>query len=386
MARWFLEYRYWLLAILIGLGCDGGTATRADESYELLWEHPTPRQLPQSLRVDRGGQLLHVALKSGGFLTLDVSGSMPRERATLPTSVFGGLDVMHLDQQGDFVFLALGDFFHAAGAHAGLAVVDVSRPATPRVVGLWKSPEKMQGAAAVLVEGRNVYLGAMGHGVLIFEWEPGRPLQPISTFLPDVDFPRPNPGRTAHPNARGLAIQGNLLYVADDAGGLRVWDVSKPREPREVGRHVLPGMKHKQQAYNQLVLDGHLAYVAIDYAGLEVVDIRDPRNLRSIAWWNPWNAHTLGNLWFNSGGHTNQICFDKQRRRVWLSAGDAELMAVDISRPDQPALASQYGAAKDGLGAWGLACAGDRVYLTYITAVVPFSGRWAGIKALRVKR
>ena len=135
----------------------------------------------------------------------------------------------------------------------------------------------------------------------------------LSTFQPDVDSPRKNPGLIQHPNACGLAIRGRLLFVANDAGGLRVLDMKDRTQPREIGRYINAAMARKQQAYNNIVIQGDRAYIAIDYAGLEIVDISNHRNIRQLGWWNPWDAHTLKNLWFNSPGHTNQLKLDASR-------------------------------------------------------------------------
>ena len=185
---------------------------------------------------------------------------------------------MNLAQQGDLLLLALGGHFAASGTkHAGLGIVDVSNPRRPKLLAVWQSAEKLKGGAVVAAEGGFAYLGAMSEGVMIFDIrDPARP-QRLITFQPDVDFPRRNPGRVQHPNSRGLAVRGNMLFVANDAGGLRVLDVKNRDRPVEVGRYINSAMARKQQAYNNIVLRGRLAYIAVDYAGLEIVDVSNPR-------------------------------------------------------------------------------------------------------------
>ena len=371
-------------ALLLAVAATPAAADPA--TLAVAWEYATPGVLPQALLRDRAGRAyLHVALKTGGLATLDISGpaAAPKRVAAVGIEKLGGLDVMHLAQQKHLLYLALGDFFRATGSPAGLAVVSVADPHAPKVLGVWKSDGTLQGAAAVVVRDRYAYLGGMGHGVFVLDVADPKAVRKVAEILPDVDFPRKNPGRLQHPNARGLALQGRYLYVAFDAGGLRVIDVADPLRPREVGRYVNGGMKGKQQAYNNLVIDGTTAYVATDYAGMEVLDVRDPRDIRPVAWWNPWKADTPENLWFNSPGHTNQIEFDPKRRLVYLSAGDSELLVVDVSERTRPRLAARYGEPRDRLGAWGLTVAGDFVYLAYITAAVPFHGTWSGIKAVK---
>jgi len=368
----------------LGLALLFGRAAAEPDSLPVIWEFPTPRGLPQALLHDQTGRdCLYAALKNGGLAILDVSRPQPASLATIGTDQTGGLEVMHLAQQKERLYLALGDFFNARGALAGLAVVDVANVRKPRVLGVWRSPEKLQGAAAVIVRDRHAYLGAMGHGVFVLDVHDPNSIREVAAVLPDVDFPRKNPGKLQHPNARGFALKDRYLYVAFDAGGLRVIDVGDPSKPREVGRYINSGMKQKQQAYNNLVIEGTTAYVAIDYAGMEVLDIQDPGHIKQVAWWNPWKAETRDNLWFNSPGHTNQIEYDAARRLVYLSAGDSDLLVVDVSERKEPKLVAKVGRPKDKLGVWGLTIAGKHAYLAYITAAVPFHGTWSGIKAVK---
>ena len=360
------------------------TNTLAAE-LELVWEYDTGQHLPMAAIADQLERpYLYVALKSGGFGVLDISNSAPRQVARVEIESFKQMDVMNLSQDGKRLLLALGGHFASPGSkHAGLAVVSVANPRRPQVLSVWQSANKLKGGAVVVSDGKFAYLGAMSAGVMIFDLADPTRIRLLSTFQPDVNFPRENPGRVQHPNSRGLAIRGDLLFVANDAGGLRVLDVKDRRKPVEIGRYINAAMARKQQAYNNLVIDGDRAYIAVDYAGLEIVDISNPRKMRQIGWWNPWDAHTLKNLWLNSPGHTNQLSLDSRRKLVYLSAGDSELQVVDVSKPNRPRLASHFGQAKNKLGVWGLATSQDLIFLTYIKTVVPFQGTWSGVKAVK---
>lgn len=66
-----------------------------------------------------------------------------------------------------------------------------------------------------------------------------------------------------------IVISGDLAYVANGFGGLGVYDLSKPTEPREIGRCELEGYTAGVE------VEGALAYVA---AGIRLVtiDVSDP--------------------------------------------------------------------------------------------------------------
>ena len=368
-----------LYAIL--LSAPAGAASGSQGPLSVKWEYATGADLPQSVAVDAGRRpYIYVALKSGGLLVLDTSEPQPAPAAIVGRSQLGGLDAMYVTQQGDRLYLALGDFFNAHGDKAGLAVVNIKNPKQPKVAATWSTDRPVQGAATVLVDGDYAYLGAMTEGVFVFEKSS---LRLVSVIRPDPDYPRRNPSRTMRPNARGLAMYQDTLFIAYDAGGIRALDVSDKKNPREIGRYINPKVGlAKQQAFNNLVIDWPYAYAATDYCGMDVVDIRDPAHMRLAGWWNPWRCDKMSNLWFNSGGHTNQIGLDAARHLVYLSAGASELQVVNVADPASPRLAAQYRDAKKKQGAWGMTLAAEAVYLDYITAFIPFQGSWAGVRAV----
>lgn len=360
-------------------------AEETAKSLKLAWEYATPQELPQGIVTDvLARPYLHVAMKNGGLLILDSAHKPgPKVVAKIGLEQFANLHVMNLTQRGVYLYLALGDFFDArAGAPAGLAVVDVKNPRQPKVLAVWKSTETLRGSAVVVVAGNYAYLGAMSEGVMIFNVSKPDKIERVSTYQPEIHFPRKDPSKVHHPNARGLAIQGNLLYVAYDAGGLRILDVTDKKQSKEIGRYVNKAMEKRTQAYNSVVVDKKLAYLPCDYAGLEIVDVEDPRDIRAVGWWNPWEAQTLKNTWFNSPGHTNQIFFDATKKLAYLSAGANELQVIDVSTPAAPRLAASYRETNAKLGVWGVAGSNDRIYLAYVTSFIPFRGTWAGIKAV----
>ncbi|MEM7250622.1 MAG: hypothetical protein AAF493_04330 [Pseudomonadota bacterium] len=359
------------------------TASAADVTA--IADYSTAPHLPLAVAIDkRDSNTIFVAQKAGGFLVLRLAGDEFVRVAHLPKRHFQHQDVTYLKRRENVVFATLGDHFAAGGAKAGLARIDVSDPAKPKVTAVWTSKTTLRGSAHVEVDGATAYLGAMQHGVFVLDLRQSTRIRELTRILPDKDFPLPNPRGPREPASRGLALKGNILFVANDAGGLRAIDIANPRQPREIGRHINPKMGNKPQAYNKVLIVRDRAYVAIDYCGFEVVDIRDPRNMRQISWWNPWQCEQFKNVWFNSPGHTNQMVING--REVWLSAGDSELLSLDVSTPRRPQLAWRHGAPRNGRGTWGLNATDERIYLTYIRTPIPFRGTWAGIIALDVQR
>lgn len=386
-ALWFL-----LPAFGCGEGSPGEPEDPTPTEISLRWEYGTGSHLPLAVVPDAEGRdALYVAQKTGGVLVLDVGAEPPAAVGAVARNALGGLDAMQLVQRGNLLYVALGDFFAASGAHAGLAVIDVTDFSAPTVVGSWRGAEVESGSAVVVVDAGIAYLGAMREGIYVLDVSVPSDIRLVTKFLPDPDFPVENPNDIQHPNARGLAVAGNFLYVCDDAGGLRVIDVSDPSSPEEAGRYLNQDVVGKQQAYNSVILDGNRAFLAVDYCGFEVVDITNPEAMTRLGWFNPWSCESPSNAWINSPGHASQLAFDAGRQIVWISAGDSELLGIDVSISLSPALVQTYGERQDGLGAWGVGWSGrtpgapeePTVYLTYINAILPFRGTWSGVKAIR---
>ena len=369
-------------ASLVLAACDHAEPpTGGGPGAEQVWSFDLPAVLPQTVVVDeREPTTLFVAAKRGGLIVLEDNGDSADELARLEATAFDGHHVMNLDQQGDLLVAAHGDFFGSA-ARGGVATIDISEPTNPVILDVWTTDVEVDGAADVLIDGSTIYLAMMAEGIGVFDASDPAALEAPVMLPLDPDFPRANPNPTAVPNARGLALEGDHLFVAYDAGGLRVVDVSDPAAPAEVARHIIPGVR-TQQAYNDLVLhDGH-AFISLDYCGLEVVDLTDPTDPRHVAWSDPWDCDSLANLWVNSAGHTNQIVHDPGSDRLWVSAGGAEMVTFDVSDITAPRHIASYGTRGNEQGTYGIGGSADRVYLTYIRTIVPFPGTWSGIVAL----
>ena len=373
-----------LIIFIVSLLVSFAVEAKSVDAFSPQWEYSTGNALPQAIVKDSGRPYLYVAAKSGGLLVLDISApGKPEAAASIPVDHLSGLHAMKVTQAGDYLYLALGDFFDTTGQKAGIAIIDVRNPRVPVVVSVRVTDRKLHGAADILVSGNYAYLATMEYGISIFDVADKKDIKFVSSFVPDPDDPRKNAGGMQRPNARGLALRGDMLFVAYDAGGVRAIDVSDKTHPHEISRYINSSMVRKQQAYNNMVLSGNTMYVAVDYCGLEIVDISDIQNMKQIGWFNPWHCDALLSLWFNSNGHTNQLALDHQQPFVYLSGGDSDLLVVDVSNPAVPRLAAMYGSLKDGLGTWGMTVDGQDIYLAYIKAFMPFRGTWSGIRAIR---
>jgi hypothetical protein len=222
----------------------------------------------------------------------------------------------------------------------------------------------------------------MKEGIFILDISDKNNITEVNQFIPDIHYPIPNPNSIQTPNARGLTVKDDLLYVCYDAGGLRIIDISDKSNPVEIGRYI-NAVNNKQQAFNNIILNGDLAYVATDYCGMEIIDISNPNLPTRTAWLNPWGCETAQNNWFNSGGHVNQLAYDPQSNFIFLSSGRSEMLVVDVENPLHPKIKSIFGDVDNEEGVWGIDLKDDKVYLLYITSVVPYVSNFSGIRCIQ---
>jgi hypothetical protein len=331
------------------------------------------------MQDQQGLPYLYVANKEAGLKIYDITDlKKPKLVITISTKSFASLHVMNLTQDGNYIYLAIGNHFNNKQS-SGMAIVDVTDPAKALFVSYWSLPSSSGGSGIVKVQGNYAYLGAMGNGLIILDITDKKKIKFVSQFVPDINYPDPKPKKSLF-NARGMQVNDDLVYLCYDAGGLRIINTKDKVHPVEIGRYSNPVMNGKPRAYNNIVIDDDLAYIAADYCGMEILNVKDPSNIRSVGWWNPYGCPT--NNWFSSPVHANEIAYNKECKLVFLSTGKSDLDVIKVSGPVNPSLCKEFGGPNNKMGTWGVSQYKDRIFLSYICAVIPFSSNWTGIKIL----
>lgn len=327
---------------------------------------------------------LYISGKGAGLLVYNISSiASPTLVATVSIFSLNGLHVMSSTQAGNYLYLALGDHFNAAAQKSGMAIVDISNPASPVVKDTY-SYTATSGAGHVAVDGNYAYLSAMQNGIIVLDVTNKSNIIFKSVFKPSIHFPKLNPDASEQDkiNVRQIVAKNDILYVCYDAGGMRIVNATNKMALIETGQYSNPLLSNRARAYNNLVLNDSLVYVATDYCGLEILNVKDTANISQVSWWNPWHCETPANDWFNSIGHANEIEFDPVCKLVFMSAGRSDLFAVNVNNPLLPDSCARFGIPGDSLGTWGVGRYKDQIYLSYIYAAVPFYANWGGTKIL----
>ncbi len=182
----------------------------------------------------------------------------------------------------------------------GLQVVDLSAPAAPRGVGRVRMREDGSPRREIGVSQNRVYVAAHDFSILDVTI-PSRPWQIGNALVPAP--------------ANGLALAGQLAFIAVGSEGVVIHDVANAVNPVAVGSYQTPGF-----AWDVAVVD-HLAYVADGGAGLHILDVSDP-------------AHPTRLGGYDTPGFAYEVAVSG--RYAYIADGPGGLRIFDVSDPTAP--------------------------------------------------
>ena len=109
--------------------------------FDLVWEESTFPELPQTIVYDKQDRpYFYLAHKNGGLKVYQVSDwANPEQVQAISIEAFDGLHVMNAIQQGNYLYLALGNFFGSNQQMAGLGIVDVTNPESITIADYWRT-------------------------------------------------------------------------------------------------------------------------------------------------------------------------------------------------------------------------------------------------------
>ncbi|MFZ9848543.1 MAG: LVIVD repeat-containing protein [Flavobacteriales bacterium] len=191
---------------------------------------------------------IYVAAKEQGLLIYDISGT-PNKVKNITKNQLDTLDVMSVTQNGNYLYLALGNSF-TNPEYPGMAIIDVSNPNNAYITDIWKQYSgSKKGGGIVKVEGNYAYFGAMASGLIVFDISDKRNIKKVSQLIPNMNFPDNNPDPAKY-NARGMSVKNGIVYLCCDAGGIRIINCNDKQNPKETGKYSNPAMNGKPRAYN----------------------------------------------------------------------------------------------------------------------------------------
>lgn len=231
----------------------------------------------------------------------------------------------------------------------GLWIVDVAEPQEPEVIG---HAELGHGSSDVVVSAGYAYVANQSHGGIEVV-DVSTPESPVLVATVEGEC-----------CAFGIDVAGDYLYLAVNSDGLRVFDLSIPDDPLDVGCYLLdvafdvtilgdrayvaggyiPGLEIFDITHSGLPTtlgsadtddfardvdaQGTLACVADRFGGLQVADVSDP-----------WDPHIVGGI--GVPDETNDVLM--MGDIAYVIDFTAGLLLVDISTPSSPSISATLG-------------------------------------------
>ena len=118
--------------------------------------------------------------------------------------------------------------------------------------------------------------------------------------------------------AYGITVSNNYAYLANGSDGLRIYDITNPRTPINIG-HANPNNGNWDQS---VAISGTYAYVAGTYDGLRIYDIADRTNPINVG---QTNKQTGGAIDVAVSGHYAYVANHEDGLRIY-----------DVSNPASP--------------------------------------------------
>ncbi len=205
-----------------------------------------------------------------------------------------------------------GHYAYIGGCDSTLAVVDISDPAVPVLVGRFATPGDAEGIA---FSGNYAYVADYTYGLRVFNIS--NPYVPTQVGVFDT------PGY-----AHGVTVVGNLAYIADWHGGVRVVNVSNPSLPANVSYYDTPDRSRS------LVISGNYAYVADGNSGMRILNISNPSSLTEV-----------GSI--NSPETTMDVVVNGSY--AYLATRFSGLRIINIANPAAPTLVGFYDTPGDAV-------------------------------------
>jgi hypothetical protein len=295
------------------------------------------------------GDLAFVADHSGGLKIIDIAN--PASPSLAGTYATPG---------GAYRVAVAGDLAFVADYTSGLQIIDITNPGSPILAGTYDTPDA---AYDVAVAGELAFVTDYNSGLQIVKVTQRTPPLLVSSTVPPYPsrvtvtgnlavvlssfglqiFDIANPGSPSllggydtPGTAFGVAVAGDLAYVADYTGGLQIVNIANPASPSLVGTYDTPDL-----AYGVAVA-GDLAFVADYTSGLQIINIA-----------NPASPSFVGGI--DTPAHAQSVVVAGDL--AFVAEGATGLRIITITNPAIPGIVGSY-----GVGISRVAVAGDLAF------------------------
>jgi hypothetical protein len=279
-------------------------------------------------------------------------------------SEWGGDPAQPWDEGVTVNVRVLDGIAYLARYHDGLRIVDVADPSAPRDLGGAEPNAADDGEiyndVKIVTAAERTYalMASNRRGVVTYDvTEPGSPLE-VATFPP---IAAGKDGVNVHTLFTETTADGTRAFVTDvSLGGIRVYDVTDPASPQQLGAWVHAESAKNDNAFvHDLYVDQGMAYLCGWDLGLQVVDASNPASIELEGAFREYERRTSHSVWVT----------EVAERRIAV-AGDedwgAHVRIVDVD-PDSPDRFAQIGALmlRPEVSVHNIMAFGDRAYVAW---------------------
>jgi hypothetical protein len=245
----------------------------------------------------------------------DFNVRVPGLRIVAPDTVAGTAEIVEADPAFSAQLSAVGPLTGQA-VYLGRGCPDPGDVAGQVPAGGDPYQADPRGAIAVIDRGACDFSGKVARAqeagaiaVVLVNSEPGSPIRPlsqISVSIPVVHVEQTGGERIKSALAAGapvtLTLAADIVHGYNTWGYLRLFDISTPTHPVQVGRfateHTTPDpvagpVDSGQYLASDPLVEGTLAYVPWFSDGLRIVDVADPANPRELGFFVPPDTPAL---------------------------------------------------------------------------------------------
>ena len=272
-----------------------------------------------------------------------------------------------MDRAWDVDLSPDGDYAYIPGrgtSNAKVWIINISDLANPNVTNtidiptpLGKTPE----AWGVQVVGNTLYVAAFQSGFWIYDiTDPVNPT--VVGSLVD-----------SYTECRGLHVVGNYAYLADTWHGLSIVDIRNPANPtrislyntdQDIGSSYIgdPNSWYGEAEFHDVRVVNDTAYCAAGNFGLVIVDVHDKSNPNGVS----FCCDVITQPRWPSGPYDWARGLQVQGNFVYMGDNRTGLRIIDVSNPVAPEEVGYYSLANLDMGeVWYPTIVGNRAYIGY---------------------
>jgi hypothetical protein len=220
----------------------------------------------------------------------------------------------------------------------GTSIIDVSDPASPRVVAQITLPDSYSHTHKVRVVGDLMYVNVEQNDRHFLR--KGDTLPELRKRLAEKDGRPPSDAELA----AEIGVSASDIAVLDAAcergyrdGGFRIYDISDRTDPREIVYQRTFGF-----GVHRFDVDAHYAYISTEMEGyigniLVIYDVADPARPTEVArWWMP-GQHLAGGETPTWKGYKNRLHHAMRvGDELWAAVWHAGIRVIDVSDITRP--------------------------------------------------